>query len=193
MEPPPPPLTVSYRLVLHAERAMANDTFAGGLLMFAVLCPLALVQLWAMPRLDLDPRLEWAGFIALSLVIGFWVLVLVPLRVVVDDAQLLLDFGGFRRRSIEVADILDVREVGAAAESREPEWRRRNGWSRWYSFVPGVVLELAGGEKLLVGSHTPRKLREAILHATELHKATATAVGVSVGGGVAPTRSPLPQ
>ncbi len=182
-----PSVPVPYRRVLHAERSITTDTSAGKLLMFAVIAPLAVLGNRVMPRVDLDPRLEWAGFIALAIVLGLWVSVGVPLRVVVDDARLLLDFGGFRRRCIDLSDIEAISEVGHVAESRSREWRWRNGWSRWYSYVPGVILELAGGEKLLVGSGSPKKLRDALLHAMELRKATATA-----GEETAPTRSPPP-
>jgi putative copper export protein len=183
------PISVPYRRVLYAERAPIFETPAGNAAMLAFAAALALAYLSVKNRVELDPRLEFAGSLALLLVCVVWVGWHVRLHVVVDDAQLLLDFAGLRRRAVPVGGIVAVRVVDGVSpdERRDAEWRRRNGWSRWYSGTVGLVVELRDGEKLLVASGQPAKLRDAILLAAELHRA-----GVATMEETAPTRPPPP-
>ena len=185
----PLPRLVPYRRVLYAERIGFYETRAGQALMAAMVlaCCFSYMK-WIERHISLDPRVEIAGLVAVVTAgaVGFGRYV--QLQVVVDHTQVLLDVAGLRRRLIAVEDIASVRTVRVTAEElRDRDWRRRNGWSVWYSGMSGVVLEPSRDERLLVASDHPGKLRDAILHAAESQR-----TGEDAGPTPGATRSPLP-
>lgn len=141
--PTPHPCLVSYRRVLYAERLEFFETAAGNAWTMAMTVAFVAFFLWFKRYLALDSRLEFAGSLVVALIGVFWFGRHLRLQVVVDEAQIQVDFAGLRRRAIDVVEVVSLRVVQSIAkhEWQDRNWRRHNGWSCWFSGASSVVLE----------------------------------------------------
>jgi hypothetical protein len=88
------------------------------------------------------------------------------LTVSIQDGQLRIRFGlGWPRKTVPLSDISDVEITRTSFFEGWGVHRTRRGWLYNVSGYDAVLLKLASGRSMLVGSDEPRRLKAALQRA----------------------------
>jgi hypothetical protein len=126
---------------------------------------LGLLVLAALPdvgQLRTPPRVL-AAAVGIAALLGW---VWGSLTVSIQDGQLRIRFGlGWPRKTVPLSDISDVEITRTSFFEGWGVHRTRRGWLYNVSGYDAVLLKLAGGRSMLVGSDEPRRLKAALQRA----------------------------
>ena len=145
------------------NRPLYEHTQAGWPMRFAfVAASVMLIVLAVMPELSQDPAppLALLAAAAVSAVVG-WTWGAMTVRI--QGGELHVRFGiGWPRKTIPLAEITAVEVTRTTFLEGWGLHRTRRGWLYNVSGFDAVLLKLAGGQSMMVGTDEPRRLKAAI-------------------------------